>query len=436
MKFSRTTLAGLWLIELELREDERGFLARTYCENEFAALGLNTRWPQCNLTRTNQRGTVRGMHYQADPKPEIKLIRCAAGAIFDVLVDVRRESPTFGRWEGFELSAANHRTLYVPGGFAHGFQCLADGCEVFYQMSEFLCLRTGARPPLERSRREHPMAHRRANPLGARPETAVARRPRLKILLTGPTGFIGSNFVRHALARGHQIAGLALPNETLPADLPAGKNLLWLRGTLDEAPWPEITAFAADVCIHMAWITTPGVYLESPENFRFLESSLRFLKQVRASGTNHIIGLGTCIEYQIAHEKLSEENTPVVPTTTYSRCKNDLRLALEKEAAAGGLSFCWTRVFYPYGPGEHPSRLCSSIIQKISRDEKIMLKTPDSTKDYIYIDDLATALLAVTEKRFRGSINLGTGIGTTVREIAQTIAGMLGKPGLVEEITA
>ena len=136
MKFSRTTLPGLWLIELELREDERGFLARTYCEKEFAALGLNTRWPQCNLTLTKKRGAIRGMHFQAEPKPEIKLIRCAAGKIFDVLVDVRRNSPTFGKWEGFELSAENRRQLYVPGGFAHGFQCLADNCEVFYQMSE------------------------------------------------------------------------------------------------------------------------------------------------------------------------------------------------------------------------------------------------------------------------------------------------------------
>ena len=137
MKFSRTSLPGLWLIELELREDERGFLARTFCEHEFAQQGLNTHWPQCNLTLTKKRGMIRGMHFQAEPKPEIKLIRCAAGKIFDVLVDVRRDSPTFGKWEGFELSAENRRQLYVPGGFAHGFQCLTDNCEVFYQMSEF-----------------------------------------------------------------------------------------------------------------------------------------------------------------------------------------------------------------------------------------------------------------------------------------------------------
>lgn len=137
MKFKPTSLAGAWLIELELREDERGFLARTYCEREFVDQGLNIHWPQGNLTLTKKRGFLRGMHYQADPKPEIKLIRCAAGVIYDVLVDLRPESATFGKWEAFELSAKNHRQLYVPGGIAHGFQCLADDCEVAYLMSEF-----------------------------------------------------------------------------------------------------------------------------------------------------------------------------------------------------------------------------------------------------------------------------------------------------------
>jgi dTDP-4-dehydrorhamnose 3,5-epimerase len=137
MKFSKTSLEGLWLIDLELREDERGFLARTYCENEFSAHCLSTRWPQCNLTLTKNRGMIRGMHFQVEPKPEIKLVRCAAGAIFDVAVDVRPNSPTFGKWEGFELTGQNRRMLYIPGGFAHGFQCLADNSEVFYQMSEF-----------------------------------------------------------------------------------------------------------------------------------------------------------------------------------------------------------------------------------------------------------------------------------------------------------
>jgi len=137
MTFLKTTLPGVWLIELDLRQDERGLLGRTYCETQFADHGLNTRWPQCNLTLTKKRSMIRGMHFQDEPKPEIKLIRCAAGAVFDVLVDVRRDSPSFGRWESFELTGENHRTLYVPGGIAHGFQCLTDDCRVFYQMSEF-----------------------------------------------------------------------------------------------------------------------------------------------------------------------------------------------------------------------------------------------------------------------------------------------------------
>jgi len=137
MKFSQTSLPGVWIIDPELREDVRGFLARTYCEDEFAAHQLNTYWPQCNLTLTRNRGMVRGLHFQADPKPEIKLIRCSAGAVFDVVVDVRRGSATFGRWEAFELTAQNRRLLYVPGGFAHGFQCLTDDCDSDLQMSEF-----------------------------------------------------------------------------------------------------------------------------------------------------------------------------------------------------------------------------------------------------------------------------------------------------------
>ncbi len=136
MHFNATSLPGVWLIDLEPREDERGFFARTYCEDEFKKHGLHTHWPQSNLTLTRRRGMLRGLHYQAVPRPEIKLIRCVTGAIFDVLVDIRPESPTFGKWEAFELSHQNRRQLYVPSGFAHGFQCLTSDCEVFYQMSE------------------------------------------------------------------------------------------------------------------------------------------------------------------------------------------------------------------------------------------------------------------------------------------------------------
>jgi len=128
-------LPGAWLIDLEKRGDERGFLARTFCAEEFAAHGLCTHWPQCNLTLTRQRGAIRGLHFQAEPQPEIKLIRCTAGVIWDVALDLRPGSPSRGQWQAFELDADTGRALYLPAGFAHGFQCLTDDCQVFYHMS-------------------------------------------------------------------------------------------------------------------------------------------------------------------------------------------------------------------------------------------------------------------------------------------------------------
>jgi dTDP-4-dehydrorhamnose 3,5-epimerase len=137
MIFIETKLPGLFMVDLEQREDERGFFARSWCYNEFAAQGLATQLVQCNVSFNARRGTLRGMHYQAEPYPETKLARCTMGAIYDVAIDLRPDSPTFGQWMGVELTAENRRALYIPAGFAHGFQTLLDNSEVFYQMSEF-----------------------------------------------------------------------------------------------------------------------------------------------------------------------------------------------------------------------------------------------------------------------------------------------------------
>lgn len=251
----------------------------------------------------------------------------------------------------------------------------------------------------------------------------------MKILLTGATGFIGSQFARLAISRGHEVTALLRPGKALPPDLKAKV----LVGELGSISTKELGSARPDVCVHSAWITTPGVYLGSPENFKFRDDSLLFLRRVAEAGAKHIVGLGTCIEYQITGQPLSEDRTPIAPATTYAKCKNELRVAMEVEARKSGFAFAWGRVFYPYGPGEHPSRLCSSIIAKLGRGEKMLLKTPQSTKDYIYIDDLAAALLAVVEEKFSGAINLGTGAGTTVREIARTIGKLMDREELVGE---
>lgn len=137
MIFTETKLQGAYLIEPERREDERGFFARVYCQDEFTAHGLHTAFVQCNISYNNRRGTLRGMHYQAEPHGEVKVVRCTQGVIYDVLVDLRPESPTFKEWAGFELSAANRHLLYIPVGVAHGFQTLTDESEVFYMMGAF-----------------------------------------------------------------------------------------------------------------------------------------------------------------------------------------------------------------------------------------------------------------------------------------------------------
>src|SRR5262245_60677259 len=137
MIFQNTPLAGACLLEIEPHCDERGFFARSWCRDEFAAHGLDTRLVQCSISRNRLKGTLRGLHFQAAPHAEAKLVRCTMGAIYDVIVDLRPGSPTLCRHYGAMLTAENHRALYVPEGFAHGFLTLADESEVLYQMSEF-----------------------------------------------------------------------------------------------------------------------------------------------------------------------------------------------------------------------------------------------------------------------------------------------------------
>ena len=135
MKFQESPLAGAYTIEMDRLEDERGFFARSHSAEEFAARGLPAAMPQSSVSFNARRGTLRGLHYQAEPHAEDKLVRCTAGAIYDVIVDLRPDSPTARRWFGVELSAANHRSLFVPKGLAHGFMTLRDDTEVLYMIS-------------------------------------------------------------------------------------------------------------------------------------------------------------------------------------------------------------------------------------------------------------------------------------------------------------
>ena len=137
MKCLETPLLGLKLIELEFRTDSRGYFARSYCPQEFAAFGLSFRLCQIDLSYNTRAGTIRGMHFQRPPKAEAKVVQCVAGEMFDVAVDLRRDSPTYCRWHGVRLTGRDRQMLFIPEGFAHGFQTLTDNAEVQYLMGEF-----------------------------------------------------------------------------------------------------------------------------------------------------------------------------------------------------------------------------------------------------------------------------------------------------------
>ncbi|MFH1618763.1 MAG: dTDP-4-dehydrorhamnose 3,5-epimerase [bacterium] len=137
MLFVETKLKGAFIVEPERLEDERGFFARICCRREFEGHGLSPRLVQCNISFNKKKGTLRGMHYQAAPYAEAKLVRCTMGAIYDVILDLRPESPTLRQWAAVELNAENRKMLYIPEGLAHGFQTLTADAEVFYQMAEF-----------------------------------------------------------------------------------------------------------------------------------------------------------------------------------------------------------------------------------------------------------------------------------------------------------
>lgn len=137
MLFLETRLQGAFIIEPERKEDERGFFARVFCVEEFGAHGLETNLVQCSISYNKQMGTLRGMHFQTFPHEEVRLVRCTSGAIYDVMLDLRPDSPTFKQWVAEVLTSENRRMMYVPRGFAHGFLTLENNCEVLYQMSEF-----------------------------------------------------------------------------------------------------------------------------------------------------------------------------------------------------------------------------------------------------------------------------------------------------------
>jgi nucleoside-diphosphate-sugar epimerase len=236
----------------------------------------------------------------------------------------------------------------------------------------------------------------------------------MRIFLTGQDGFIGGEILRQARAAGHEVMGLQKPFR------------------MANPPWEKIEAFAPEVCIHCAWIATPGVYLESSENVQHREWSLAMIHKLAAMETRRFVVAGTCAEYGPSVYPLHEVEEPS-PSTLYGQEKNLLRIQLEEELRHSGLDLIWTRIFYPYGPGEHPDRLISFLISKALNGEESPLKQPRAVRDYIHVQDLSGAFLLLAEKGDPGIYNIGSGQGVRLSELRDLVFGTFGKASKIAE---
>lgn len=252
----------------------------------------------------------------------------------------------------------------------------------------------------------------------------------MRILVTGATGSIGSAFVRQALEHGHSVAALVRPGSSATA-LPAHAALTTCVGSIGTPPWGDLGRFAPEACLHAAWITDPRVYLESTENDRYVQDSLALATGLFDRGVGHIVAPGTCAEYGPSVEPLDEARSPLAPSTPYARAKRSLHVQLAERAGRAGARLAWARVFQSYGAGEPPARLCSTLARRLAAGKPVTLRTPDAVRDWIYVDDVAAALLLLVERGGDTVVNVGTGIGRTVESVARTLAYMLGRPELI-----
>lgn len=242
----------------------------------------------------------------------------------------------------------------------------------------------------------------------------------MRIFVTGATGFIGRAFCRAALDRGHRLLALCRSADTgLPPEIE------FAAGTMADVPWAQVKQFAPDAALHLAWAATPGLYLSSLENEMWLEWSKTWFRGLYEMGVPHIAGTGTCIEYAASTALLNETSSCLKPTFPYSRAKAALFEWLRDAQVNVSAVWTWFRVFYSYGPGEHPDRIGSSLVRHLRAGESVALRTPHSVKDYIFVEDVAFAMCQAIESGLSGPVNVGTGEGISVEELAGQIAELL-----------
>jgi nucleoside-diphosphate-sugar epimerase len=249
-----------------------------------------------------------------------------------------------------------------------------------------------------------------------------------RVLVTGAGGFVGRRVVARLIDAGHEVHAASLREGTQPREATGyGVDLL------DPNAAEELVSEArADALVHLAWYTEHGQYWDAAQNLEWVEASLRLWRAFSAAGGRRFVGVGSCAEYEWGEPVLAERASPLRPATLYGACKDSLRQILESAARSAPTSFAWGRIFFTYGPGEHPDRLVSSVARRLVAGEPAPVSDGEQIRDFLEVHDLAAGLVALLESEVEGPVNLGSGEGVAVRRLVEELGRAAGRPDLIE----